>query len=156
MTPVRLSLDEASAEQVEELLRRCDSRFVPPLSERLDIAAYARKICYQATRFEAWVGGVLVGLVATYLNDPAAGVAFVTNVSVLPGWTRRGIASDLMRRCIARVSELNFKHLTLEVSPLNEGAVRLYQQLGFVSVASEPPAQTMRLDLSSKGGERYA
>ncbi|MCW5656407.1 MAG: GNAT family N-acetyltransferase [Burkholderiaceae bacterium] len=156
MKRVRFCVDEASAAQVEQHLRQCDSRFVPPLTQRIDLGAYAEKIRDHATRFEAWADGVLVGLVAVYLNDRAAGVAHVTNVSVLPHWARRGIASDLLQRGLARAAELRFEQVTLEVSPLNADAVRLYKRFGFIPVTASAPVPTMRLDLCSKGGERHA
>ena len=150
MNPVCHRVDEASTAQVEEHLRLCDSRFVPPLSQRTDLEAYARRIRDHATRFEAWIDGELVGLVAAYLNDRRAGIAHVTNVSVLPQCARRGIASDLLQRCIAQATELRFEQVTLEVSALNEGAVRLYERFGFIPVPAEPTSAIMKLDLYEK------
>jgi len=153
---MRFSVGEASAAQIEEHLRACDSSFVPPLSQRVDLTDYARKLHDRATRFEAWAGGSLIGLVAAYLNDRSAPLAHVTNVSVLPRWAQRGVASKLLDRCIARATELHFEQISLEVSALSEGAVRLYERLGFVSVRTGFPVLTMRLDLCRKEGDRHA
>ena len=153
---MRFSVDESSVDQIEAHLRACDSGFVPPLSRRVDLADYARKLHDQATRFEAWDSGSLIGLVATYLNDRRARLAHVTNVSVLPQWAKRGVATELLDRCAARAAELKFQQLSLEVSALNEVAVRLYERIGFVRVGTEFPELTMRLDLCHEEGEWHA
>ena len=61
--------NKASEAEIAEHLSRCDADFVPPLSGRVEINEYAKKIANKATRFEAWSGGMLVSLVAAYCND---------------------------------------------------------------------------------------
>jgi hypothetical protein len=56
--------DSASLEQVTALLRHTDASFVPPLSSRVDLAAYAHKIVSHAVRLEAWHGAEPVALLA--------------------------------------------------------------------------------------------
>ena len=94
---IEYRLNMASAAQIAEHLLRCDADFVPPLSGRVEIRDYAQKIASKATRFEAWSGGTLVGLVAAYCNDRDKRIAFITSVSVLREWTGKGIAARLMK-----------------------------------------------------------
>jgi len=61
--------NKASEVEIAEHLSRCEADFVPPLSGRLEINDYAKKIASKAMRFEAWSDGRLVGLVAGYCND---------------------------------------------------------------------------------------
>ena len=75
--------NKASEAEIAEHLSRCDADFVPPLSGRVEINDYAKKIASKATRFEAWSGGTLVGLVAAYCNDQEKHIAYITSVSVL-------------------------------------------------------------------------
>jgi len=93
-------LSQALEADIAEHLSRCDANFVPPLSGRVDISAYARKIESQAIRFEAWSGSLLVGLVAAYCNDEENAIAYITSVSVLREWMSMGIAARLMGQCI--------------------------------------------------------
>lgn len=129
---IEFSLNQASEPEICEHLFECDTHFVPPLSARVEINSYARKIADRATRFEAWANGGLVGLVAVYCGDRKRLAAYVTNVSVLPGWQGRGIASRLMRRCVEHLERLGVERIDLEVNHGNVGATRLYEKLGFM------------------------
>jgi ribosomal protein S18 acetylase RimI-like enzyme len=109
-------------------LAACDEAFVPPLRERVDLAAYAQKLAQRALRVEAWKGKRLVGLVAAYL-DADRTTCFVSNVSVLPAFSRHGIARGLLERLVAQTDRCD---LRLEVSRRNTAALALYDRLGFV------------------------
>ena len=128
-------------------LSRCDNTFIPPLSSRADIAGYAWKMVEKAERFEAWAGGELIGLVAVYCNNPNRSTAFVTNVSILPAWRGKGVASQLMANCISHVHQLGFEHIELEVDANNEPAVSLYAKRGFSVVGQNGLVITMEIDL---------
>ncbi len=124
-------LNKASESEIADHLLCCDAEFVPPLSGRVEISAYAKKIASKAIRFEAWAEGVLVGLLVVYCNDRERQSAYITSVSVLREWMRRGIASDLIEQCIEHVKELGFGRIELEVDSENVGAIKLYREKGF-------------------------
>ena len=129
-------------------LQACNAAFHPPLSARVDLAAYADKLAEHALRMEAWVGDELVGLTAVYCNAPDRGTAFVSNVSVLPGYTGQGIARQLMHNAIAHVRALNFATLSLEVDHRAVVAMRLYASLGFqAATGTDTVTQRMTLPL---------
>lgn len=127
-----ICVNRASAEQISEHLSCCDGAFVPPLSERVSIDDFVHKIAGKAMRFEAWLDGELIGLVAAYCNDSETNVAFITSVSVLPGWQGRGIATQLITRCINHARALSFVCIELEVDSRNRAVVGLYEKLGFL------------------------
>lgn len=139
--------DSASAGQLAALLRRCDAAFVPPLSTRVDIDAYAVKIAAHAVRFEAWAGAAPVALLAAYCNDAEAGVAYITSVSVAPEWARRGIAGTLLSACIRHARGAGMGQLALEVDAANTPALGLYRQHGFTA---GPGAGRMTLNLMNE------
>ncbi len=143
---------KASAPEIERHLIDSDHTFHPPLSSRVSIGDYSRKIAARAIRFEAWSGRALVGLVAAYCTDPNGGTAFVTNVSVAPPYTGLGIARQLMTSCRDYVSEAGFARLELEVDQGAYPALRLYQGMGFHSEASGTRT-TRRLVLDLKKAE---
>jgi ribosomal protein S18 acetylase RimI-like enzyme len=136
----------SNALDIEHHLQVCDSHFLPPLSTRVDIAAYAGKLAGHAVRYEAWSGNTLAGLVAVYRNDN--GIAFITNVSVLPAWHGHGLARRLLERCIQEMTHLGMKHIDLEVSCGNIAAINLYQKLGFMTRTAHGDAVHMRLAIS--------
>jgi len=148
-TSIDFLLNEASSELVAEHLSRCDSDFVPPLSERVKIIDYAEKITSNATRFEAWSGGMLVGLVAAYCNDYVKRTAYITSVSRLAAWGGKGIASHLMKWCVDYVKALGMQQISLEVASDNKVAIELYEKIGFVAGKTKALFVTMNLDLEN-------
>lgn len=144
---VEYRVSRASEAEIAAHLRACDSTFVPSLAGRLDIDAYARKISDKAQRLEAWANGELIGLVAVYCNAMDRRTAFITSVSVLPGWQGRGIASRLMRDCIGHVDRLGFACIELEVAANNEAAIVLYGKHHFAIAGQSGPFLKMALDL---------
>ena len=150
-TPIEFLLNKASTEEVAEHLLRCDSEFVPPLSGRVEMTDYAQKITSKATRFEAWSGGTLVGLVAAYCNDQVKRTAYITSVSLLKAWAGKGIAAHLMSWCVEHVKALGMRQVSLEVASDNTMAIRLYEKSGFV--AGKAKALFVTMDLYLENGE---
>ena len=144
------AIDRATPHEIAAHLLRCDARFVPPLSERVAIPAYAAKIGMHAARFEAWVDGALVGLAAAYLNG-AVRCAFVTNVSVVAEHCRSGIATRLLEQLVEHARRLGFRRVSLEVSSGQRAAVRLYERCGFAADGEIGGARRMVLDLEKTG-----
>lgn len=147
MTP-EYTTDRSGPDTVRRHLLACDAAFHPPLSARVDLAAYADKLAGHALRVEAWIGDELVGLVAVYCNAPDRGTAFVSNVSVLPSYSGQGVARHLMRKTIDNVRALNFASLSLQVEPGAAVAMRLYASLGFraaAGVGTAPQCMTLPL-----------
>ncbi len=81
----------ATFAQIAEHLALCDAAFQPPLSHRLVITDYAKKIADKATRFEAWSNDSLVGLLAAYCDATESDSAYITSVSTLGEWSGNGI-----------------------------------------------------------------
>ena len=123
--------NEASEAAIAAHLNLCSDGFIPPLSEKVDIQAYAHKIKQFAVCFEAWDGQILVGLLAAYFNDIEKKTGFVTNVSTLTYYSGKGIAKQLMQACVDYATGLNFKTILLEVNKHSLNAVGLYQKFGF-------------------------
>jgi ribosomal protein S18 acetylase RimI-like enzyme len=147
MTNIRFSRDEANADDVAKHLKACNRAFMPPLSERLDIGEYAVKLAANATCFEAWSSNELMGLIAAYCNAADRSKAFITSVSVLSQQQGKGIAAELLGRCIAYIQKLGFHRIELEVNSENKAAVALYERFGFVSIQMTDNLTTMTIDL---------
>jgi ribosomal protein S18 acetylase RimI-like enzyme len=142
-------LNKASEAEIAEHLLSCEAGFVPPLGSRVDIRQYAGKITNAATRFEAWTGGRVIGLVAAYCNDCKGRTSFITSVSVLNNWTGHGIAKSLLSQCIEYARAQGFQELCLEVDARNSPAIGLYQKAGFLAAGGPTPLEKMSLQLNS-------
>lgn len=139
----------ASERQVFDHLVRCDGRYNPPLSQRVDIAEYARKLRTRAETLEAWHDGELVGVVAIYI-DGASAKAFVSSVSVDDAFAGRGIASRLVGDAIALARSRGTGAISLEVSPQSSRAIQLYEKYGFRATNDSPDTLHMQLSLSEQ------
>lgn len=124
-------LNKASEVEIAKHLARCDAEFIPPLSRRVEIIDYAKKIANKAVRFEAWYGDSLVGLVAVYCNNREQRIAYITSVSVLHEWTGKGIAASLLKQSIEYAKAAEMQQISLEVATKNTSAIKLYEKSGF-------------------------
>jgi GNAT superfamily N-acetyltransferase len=145
--------NNASEAEIAEHLLRGNAAFVPPLSSRVEINDYAKKITNQATRFEAWSGGILIGLIAAYCNDQKSRVAFITSVSVLSEWAGKGVAAHLLNQCIEHAKTMGMQQISLEVASNNTRAIQLYEKTGFILNGPIESFVTMSRDLTS--GEKH-
>jgi ribosomal-protein-alanine N-acetyltransferase len=60
----------------------------------------------------------------------------INNVAMLPQYRAQGMGTALMQHVLAEGRRLGATRATLEVRASNEGAVRLYQRLGFYVAAT--------------------
>ena len=123
-------VDACTEKDIRSHLSGCDRRFSPPLSDRVDIGEYSRKLRLNAITFEAWNGESLVGMVAAYL-DVGERSCFITNTSVLAEFSGRGVAARLLAACLERARAEQVETVSLEVSKDSHPAIRLYTKFGF-------------------------
>ena len=76
----------------------------------------------------AFEGDELVGYV---INSRYVDAWHIMNVAVAPDRQRRGIATALLDRLFELTKDDERRGFTLEVRVSNEGAIHLYEQLGF-------------------------
>ncbi len=62
----------------------------------------------------------------------------LTHIVVVPEYQRRGVGRGLLEYSLQRLTERRFETLSLIVSRSNEGALGLYQAMGFQSVLTFP------------------
>ncbi|MBN2625880.1 MAG: GNAT family N-acetyltransferase [Spirochaetales bacterium] len=89
--------------------------------------------------FLAVEGKEVVGFVISHERD---GNGYISVLSVLPEFRRRGIAGDLISRAIAFLQGRNLPEITLHVEKENRAARELYSKLGFFeefSFAADSP-----------------
>ena len=74
--------------------------------------------------------GVLVGylVISRYVD-----AWHVMNIAVTPEYRRRGVALALLEQLFEETSSDERRGYTLEVRVSNEGAIKLYERLGFVA-----------------------
>jgi ribosomal protein S18 acetylase RimI-like enzyme len=113
-------------------LNHCNNQFVPALSTRVSMEAYAKKMADYAILFEAWFDEKLIGMVAMYLNEHKYG--YITNVSVYNEYSGQGIAKQIFVNLMEYTKVNNISEIKLEVNALNIAAINLYKNFGFESI----------------------
>lgn len=144
---IEYTLKKATEEAILQHLQACDNNFLPPLSKKINLQAYAKKIYDNTVTFEAWDNNILIGLVAAYFNDTDKIVGFITNVSTIKEYGGQGIASKLMNQCILYGQQHNFESIHLEVFSENRVAFNLYKKFGFTEIAVRNNNLLMKFDL---------
>jgi ribosomal protein S18 acetylase RimI-like enzyme len=129
-------------------LKACDETFIPPLSQRVIIKDYAEKLFRFAERFEYFEENTLIGLLALYCNDPKKETAFISNLSVLEKWQKRGIAKKLLNSAIDFLQEKQFKKVSLETDINNFHAIHFYKKQSFKVIKTSPLVITLERDLT--------
>ncbi len=138
---------DASEQDIKDHLQKCDNSFIPPLSSRVDLKIYSKKIKTNAITFEAWASGELVGLVAAYCNNPEAGTGFITSVSVIETWKGKGIPSKLLKNCAEHTRSLGFQSIRLKADPRNMPAIGLYEKSGYIRSIKSDKTVILELNL---------
>lgn len=146
-TEIKYSQGTASEMQVASHLTSCDSLFVPPLSQKLGIKDYAKKIVENSVTFEAWSRNELVGLVAAYFNNKEEKESYITNVSVVKDFGGQGIANTLLTNCIGYAIQNKFVSIALEVNKESKGAVALYMKNNFIQTGTQGDTIKMKNSL---------
>jgi ribosomal protein S18 acetylase RimI-like enzyme len=140
---VTYKINQAATVDILNHLVDCKHSFNPPLDQRVNIDAYAKKIFLEADTFEAWNENKLIGLIATYYNDIEK-KAYITNVSVVDDFGNRKVASKLLEMCIKYVENMQCKEISLEVHIQSEKARKLYKNYSFEEVGLNDQFLLMR------------
>ena len=122
----------STALDLEKHFLDCNMLYTPPLSERVDIKQYAKKVYSFAHKFEAWHFKDLLGLCAIYCNSKQNQSAFLTDLSVSQSVQGQGIGSKLLEMAISSLKSKSFTSLYLECSANNHVAIKVYRNQGFI------------------------
>ena len=137
---------KASEQEIYFHLMKCNENFIPHLGKRVNIKEYSAKIFEKAVAFEAWSGDTLVGLVAAYFTDPKGQTGYITSVSTIRAYMRKGIVSNLMKMSIDYARQHGFKTVFLEVDKANDNAIDLYKKFGFQECEDKHTSILMKFD----------
>lgn len=129
---VEYTLNKVNLLQISTHLQRCSPTFIPELSTYVDIPIYAEKIFKHAVTFEAWSCNELIGLLACYLNNFQDKEAFITNISVIEEYHRKGVASKLLDMVMKEARKKGFIKIILNVEEDNLNVISFYLINGFI------------------------
>lgn len=99
----------------------------------------------QGVFWGVFADGQLVAVAGTHLVSPTYGVAAVGNVYTHAGHRERGYGTATTSAVVAELLRRGMREIVLNVSQTNEGAIRIYERLGFERVCAflEGPARAL-------------
>lgn len=130
-----------------QFLVSVDGDFTPYLSSRIDLNVYAKKLKALAS-INAFIddNGDFQAFVAYYLNENSSS-AYVTFLSVSPKQRGQGLSKGLLEKCIETCKVKKIKKISLEVSPCNMIAIRLYRSFGFHVLNANKSDYKQKIDM---------
>lgn len=131
---IEYKVSQLSELEIFTYLNENENLFYPNLSSRLDIKEYSIKLHKYATHFCAYDKKKLIGLIACYFNDHETQTGFISSVSVIKNYQRKGIAKDLLKMVISFGKRNTFKKIKLEVNCKNHKANSIYKRSGFIEI----------------------
>lgn len=102
-------------------------------------ADYGRRFA-QARILIAQMAGEPVGQITLHDNGQSL---HIVDIAVAPAARQRGHGTALVRYAQVRARDLGRQAVNLSVDPSNQGALRLYQALGFQTVEAQPTRLSM-------------
>ncbi|MDD2473734.1 MAG: ribosomal protein S18-alanine N-acetyltransferase [Methanoculleus sp.] len=130
--PLQFTIHRAQPVDVPQIVAVEKAAFVDPWDERTlrESLAY-----YPETFFVAKNNGNLAGFVAGGVEDTGEEVyGHIMNLAVAPGYRRRGVGWQLIRRLEQEYAVLGASGVQLEVRITNTGAQEFYHRLGYQEV----------------------
>jgi ribosomal-protein-alanine N-acetyltransferase len=126
---VNLDLRRLELHDLNEIERIERASYPTPWSRSMFAGELAKPSSLSLGAFEPGTGALLGYLVISRYVD----AWHVMNVAVAPEHRRRGIARALLENLFEVTSTDERRGYTLEVRVSNEGAIKLYEHLGFVA-----------------------
>lgn len=120
--------DEGS---VLALVYAYDQEFTPPLSDRVSLDEYVRKLLRNGVVPSVIENDRVFGFAAFYANDPTKEVSFLSLLLVDEKIRGRGIGRVLMRWWFEYCNIHKFENLQLEVNASDHKLIDWYRQQGF-------------------------
>ena len=134
---------------VQQHLITCSNTFVPSLDSYVNVNEYSKKIFEQAILFTKFDGDKLVGLVAAY-DNPTEQFGWITNVSIDPEYSGKGIATELLNRCYKYFETKKYFSIFLEVFVNNDKAIKLYIKQGFTNYKIKENKMILKQQLTKR------
>lgn len=145
MMALRYSCGKLSFQEVRTFLLETDKEFPTPLSSRVDIDVYARKLSEFSDFSLCWDGNSIVGMISCYMNRPPLG--YISNACVKKQYQANKVFSKLFHQLLTQAKERGILRFQLEVDAENDNARRVYEHYGFREVEISPDSGKQRMEL---------
>lgn len=143
--PLSYTYGRLSFEEVRAFLMETDDDLPMPLSARIDIDAYAKKLSEFSEFSLCRDGESIVGMISCYTNRPPLG--YMTHACVKKQYQARKVFSKLFQQLRDNAKERGILRFQLEVDANNDNARRIYEHYGFRDVEFRPETRKTLMEL---------
>lgn len=112
-------------------LHKIDRDFPVPLSEKVNLKQYAKKLIEKGNLKIELVDNNIVGLVAGYIDHSDGIMSYIAVVGVDSEFRGKSIAKKLLNEYIEECREKKIKFIHLYTDKSNLSAIQMYKKLGF-------------------------
>lgn len=126
---MKYSFSKLSFEQVHKFLMETDNEFATPLSSKVNVEEYAKKLSKFSHFAYCTDDDNIIGMISCYANNPPLG--YISNVCVKSEYQNSGVFSSMFNTLIKSLKDLGIKTLRLEVDNNNTKAQEVYLRKGF-------------------------
>lgn len=148
MTEIVTKNPPLKTEEVVSLLKEFDEEFIPCLSQRTDLPAYAARLAERAVWIFAYEQGAIIGHCAAYMNQKDC--AFISSIAVKHTMRGQGIGSLLLKRTQEEALARGMTRIALKAYDKNEAGIRFYERHGCRVSAREGEWLTMCKEIESE------
>ena len=133
--------------KILEFLKEMDVLFNPPLSERVSLESFARKLADNAKLFyRCDTNGKILALIALYANDFEKKYAYITFVGTSSEAQGQGLCETLLEESISYTKSLAPNIRTLGIHSNNPKAIHIYNKYGFKEIEDVNGRKYMELN----------
>ena len=123
---------QLNEKEIYNLLLLTNEYFKPnPLSERVDLAKYSKKLSEKAKHFSLWEQDVLIGICCCYVNNVIDKKAFKSIICIHPKWQGKGLGKMLTQAVEDYLYHNGFQYLESEVHIENKNSIKMHEAIGF-------------------------
>jgi len=142
------SKESLTSEILFDLLKRVNNSFFhEPLSVRVDLENYAKKLAHYAKHFSCFENLKLIGVVCCYMNDLVSKIAYMSVTCIDPAFQRKRIGQKLTKMCEDEAINKGFSFVDLEIHSQNTPIIKMHKKLGFYIYRKENESFFMRKNL---------
>lgn len=139
------SKEKLSSKILLDLLKKANNSFVPePLSVKVDLVSYAKKLADNSIHFSCFESLKLIGVTCCYMNDLDSKKAFISVTCVDPAFQGKGIGQKLTKLCEDEAVNMGFSFVEFEVHSQNTPSIKMHKKIGYYIDRKEKESFFMR------------
>ena len=136
-----------SSREIYSFLKEVDNDFPVPLSNKVTLQEYAKKLENKATLHCVEINGKIVAMIAGYTENVINHLAYIAILAVKKSLRGKGISKFLIKEFFEECRKKELSGIHVYTHPTNLPAIKLYTSVGFTAYILENEARPNDLHL---------